>query len=394
MFRLMMVIVLAAAAAAKGQTGARGPGAPRPIHHVVVAGDLDSARVVAELEASLRRAAEADAETLVLELAGNRWRPDVIHRIGEAIRSTPVRTAVWLRDPKRGSVGVGQALLGLIATECWIEPGTRVEAHASDDRRELAPRGTDHVKLLGELRRWAGERGAESDGPWMDPLVVTLLLEPPAPMWAVADDGEKALRITLTEPANVGGTRHSGARSPRPPYPLTREVRDDRGAKTYEAEIVAEAAVGLGLAKGRASYLVNIFEARGVKLGTPVRETIKVDLERILKRAPEALAALDRELEAINSELRKRPRDDRVVTDRFYRESGNAGLKRLREARERLDACERLLMEDPEIERTPPPGTSRMVSIDSYASEWRSELTARRARIEVLERRARGLAER
>ncbi len=378
MFRaLLLLAVLFATAGAPAQPGARKPAGCR-IRHIGIACDLDSARLAREFDKKIREANEARVDTIVIELLSDHARTDVVHQMAGSIRAATVRTTVWLRRGKDGSVGIGQAVLGLVATECWIEPGTRIEGRGGDqaDRLELAPKGTNHDKLAEELMRWSGERRVARG---FDPLLPRLLLGSPASMWAVADTADATLRISPIEPL-------SGPEAPARAIPL---MLLRLGSPT-ELSLSSELAVELRLAAGSAEYLINLFERRGLRPDVSIPLPVEVDLDRIIANASASLEALDRELEAIETELRAKPRDQRINTEGFYRELGARVLKRTPKALEALDACEQLLVADPEIARTPPPGASRVGAPDTQATAWRRAFQKRRDLIARLEKKARG----
>lgn len=352
--------------------------ASRHVHHTVV-GDLSTARAAKAIDERIRQAGDANADTFVLELTGDRWRADLVHEVAESIRASRVRTVVWLHDPSDKSVGAGQAVLGMIASECWIDPGTRIVRRPGDDDAVLAPKGTNHEKFAQETTRWAAEAGRDRNA---DALLPRLLIGDPAPMWAVDELGDGALRLTPAEP------------KPAPAAPF-RIVPLERRTTSGDAETVLDAdlAVSLHLAAGKAGRLADIFTPRGISPNSSGALPVDGKLDAILESAARSLESLDRDIEAIETELRSKPRDQRVNTRTFYRELGARVLERTEKARTALSSCEAALAKDPEIARTPPPGTTTVgADPDTHAARWRQTFQKRRDQIARLEKKARGFA--
>lgn len=95
-------------------------------------------------------------------------------------------------------VGAGHALVGLLANECWIEPGTRIVRHDADQVDELVAEREKghHAKLTEAMMQWAAERARDRPS---DPMLGRLLLGPPTAMWAVGEFGDDSRRLTLVE---------------------------------------------------------------------------------------------------------------------------------------------------------------------------------------------------
>lgn len=360
--------------------GAIQPGSPapkrvsRPVRHVVVA-DLETMRTAREVDRRLRDASGGRVDAFVLELNGDRWRSDVVRHVGASLRASGVRTIVWLRDTRGKTVGAGQAVLGLVATECWIDPGTEVRRREADDAGMLAPKGTNHPRLTQEIMAWAAE-GARSRG--TDPLALRILIGEAAPMWATRPTTEGAWRLTPSEPEESDTAE-----------PVVRPG-DDGGLET---RLTAEQVVGLKIASGEAAHVGQMFAWRGVSPNASVGLPIGGNLAAILEGVAGSLEAVDRQIASIEAELGAKPRGERSDTRSFFRELGVRVLKRTEEARRSLGACEKRLEDDPEIVRTPPPGTTRVAGdADRHAAEWRRAFQTRLAHLARLEKKARGYA--
>lgn len=345
------------------------------IQHIIVRGDLDTARVAREITQHLRDVDESRIDTVVIELDGDRWRTDVLHTIANALRKSTARTCVWLRDSKARRVGAGQAILGLIADECWIEPGMIISRRNDDDRRQFSPKRTDHDALADELMQWAAPRGDRR----MDPLLPKLLLGPPTPLWAARDESTRILRLISTEPS-AADSEHAILLTPK------------QADGSLHLALLTPTAIDLGLATGPAAYLINIFEPRNAKPLSAKPVQLEISLEELVLRAGRELETLDREIEAIERDLAAKPRDQRTNTEGFYRDLGRDMLPRLSAATDHLDACEQSLQADPEIARTPPPGASKLTEPDKAPAEWIRAFKKRRTTIARLEKKSRNFA--
>lgn len=346
----------------------------RTVHHTV-ADNLSTARVARTIETRLRQADEARADTFVLQLTGDRWRPDVVRDIAAAIRASGVRTVVWLSDSNDHRVGVGQAALGLIAGECWIHPGTRIERHKDAEDHALAPKGANLPRITEELMAWCA-KNAHARG--TDPLLLTALLGPGEPLSAVEEPDGTTTRLTPSEPAPSDATRVT---------PLRPRDADEHLVHCLDADLL----VALRAASGAAERLDDMFEPRGISPVSSGPLPAGGAIAPILEKAAASLDALDREIEGLEQQISAKPRDQRVNTQGFYRDLGQRILEQTPKTRARVEACEKLLADDPEIARTPPPGTSAVgVTPDSCATRWRQAFQKRRDAIARVEKKARG----
>lgn len=350
--------------------------ARRSVACIVASGDLDTMRTVRQFEIQFADVAKKKPQALLIELSGDRWRLDVVHAIAGLIRECPVSVTVWLHSPKGGTVGAGQAMLGLVAHECWISPKTEIVRKESDDRRDLAPKGTNFDRLSAELVRWAAER---RDARGFDALAPGLLIGPMAPMWAIQEEGRapKSLRLSPSAPDDGDSTGKA--------------LMEDDPTGSLALRIDADAAAGLRLVMGPASKPADVFEQSEFRAVLGVRMPVGANMDEIAEHAVSELAALDAELGAIEVELGAKPRDQRVNTQGFYKDLGRRVLDRAGKARERVDRCEKLTTDDPELLRTPPPGTSAVATTpDAHAAAWRRMFQKKRDQITRMQSKARG----
>lgn len=330
--------------------------------HLKVTGDLDSDRLVRDFGVELDRAAAAGVGLILLELDGNRWRPDAVRAMGECVRHSPVRTAAYLADPRDRTVGVGQAIIAMLAGECLIAPGTSIRGDAAADLRSLAPADVkwDGVEqdLADDLRMMLEPRGA-------DPRLAELLVRPSTGAWWV------------TEPPGLETSAPSGAAVPF-------VVLGPRGPE--RTEIDADLAVALRVAVGQAPTLSRALTGLGVRSGAArQRSEVASALPAAEKRLERAIDDLRVELERIEETLRVTPMKlDRRPQAHDFRRAGDEALKLVVRADAALAAAVTLTEEFPELLRdrpaTPPAARSRVlggfrVKLDEHratAEEYRT----------------------
>lgn len=173
--------------------------------------------------------------------------------------------------------------------------------------------------------------------------------------------------------------------------PLTQLHDRNKPIFTMDAEL----AVSLRLAAGKARRLAEILEPRGVSPGAPVVVSIGVPLHEAVDDVARAIDWIDREIEAVEMELRSKPKDQRVNTQTFYRELSARALKRSGHIRRALESAEKLVTDDPEVARTPPPGATVLADdADSHPAGWRRAFQKRHDALIRCEKKARVLAAR
>ncbi|MCB9845789.1 MAG: hypothetical protein H6811_07395 [Phycisphaeraceae bacterium] len=345
------------------------------ILHLTIAGDLDSIALARETTDAL--VATTNTDMVILELDGNRWRSDVLWMLGSAIRDCSAPVVVLLRDPKDKRVGLGQLVLGLLATSCVIDPGTHVESDESGDRRSLIPEQTDMERVERELSgmvwvklRHRGHRGELAES----------MLRSAGSAWIV-DPPDGPPEIVLEPPTD-------------PSAPRFIDVRADG---TVHVSIDADTLAALRLVDDCLPDARRLIAAYGPSSGRIERRELKSqlghardELDSVLRAADDATHGVERELDRVDH-----PPDDRVVPASAYREAGRAGLNRLAAARSLVEQAERLFDSHPELLRTPAPaGTPVGRTSERNTADWRLVFLDRRRTIERLEDRARRFASR
>src|SRR5690606_8922145 len=248
---LCLLCLLAHAAPARPADGG--------VWHVRIRGDLDSLRLARDFAETLAEA-DADRPALVLvELEADRDRLDIVWMMGRAIHSAEAPVAIWLRDARDDQVGLGAALLGVIAGSCWVSPGTAVASEPGDDLAQLMPEDLDRERLGRELRgaMWVAleERRA-------DRRLAEALVHPRQDAWAQVDSGVWSLTL--------GSDRPSGAR---------RIVSVPALGGGPRVQIAAEALLGLKLARGEAQTLPALLRQAGVPTAVSRRRTLRSGLD-------------------------------------------------------------------------------------------------------------------
>ncbi len=339
--------------------GVRAP-ATGKVWHLRITGDLDSDRLARDFAAELDRAASANAALLLLELDGNRSRPDVVLAMGRRVTECRVRTAAYLADGRDRRVGIGQLMLGVLCTDAFVAPGTRVVHTAADDLRALAPDDTDWRRIADDLIAEAGTRIESRSG---DARLAGLLVAPVESAWFVAE----------ADPARI--------ETDPPPGPGAQFVYFASSGPD-RIEIDAALAVSLRLARGIPAGVPRLLTDLGARAGSP-RTQVKLssglgDAERRLEREMGDLrVAMERIQETLRVTAAKL---DRRPQPSDYRRAGNAALQQIDAADRALADAESLTAEYPELLRdavpTPSAGRARLLT------DLRRDLDRRRATAE------------
>jgi hypothetical protein len=162
-------------------------------------GDLDARRTLDELLDAIGSAARAGPSFVLLEVSGDRARPDLLHDMLEALGTIETPLGVWLRDPRDARVGVAQAAIALAADHAAIAPGTRLVRAPGEDLTALNPEIKDWSVIGLDLRHRAREIAARRALPesWVEAL-----LAPRAEMWYFEDE-HGAPRLEADAPAHA-----------------------------------------------------------------------------------------------------------------------------------------------------------------------------------------------
>lgn len=364
------------------QADDKSPSKPKAgrVYHLRLESDLDCSALIGAFHERLADAAETKCGTIILELSGDRWRPDIARDIAFALRESGMRTLAVLTDARDHRVGAGALAIGLLADELLIERGTSVVATTDLIASELAPESADLERatreLSGALHGVLAPRGLESLA-WM-------LVDP------THEVVEKPLYIMPAGASSRAGLTDSPPVQPRPAggKPATPVIRppaksDDRGVSV---ELTADDLARLDLATP-VRGLANVAPGSGTRL-SPV--SVRASLTEALARAAEQFDAADRSLAAAEKSLKLDwPRDPTVSRDTYQKAGGNAA-RELDSAAAALTLLESLLSEYPELTRTPAPGQTSVAGRPSaYAARWKREAQNRADHLAKLRDKAR-----
>lgn len=350
------------------------------VYHLRLEGDLDCSALVGEFRAHLEDAATKKCGMIILELSGDRWRPDITRDLAFTLRDSGLRSLVVLSDPRDHHVGAGVLAIGLLADELFIERGTSILATPDHIAADLAPETTDLEKctreLSGALHVALAPRALESLA-WMiaDPTRETL--ERPLYITPASAVAPASLTGSPPAPANQGGGK--------PPTPAIKPPANssDRGVSI---ELSADDLGRLGLATP-VRGLANVASGSGTRLA-PV--SLRVSLHDARTKATDHLAAADHSLASAEKSLKLDwPRDPTVSRD-AYQKAATSATRDLDSAAASLASLESLLAEYPELTRTPAPGQTSVAGKPSaYAARWKREAQGRADDLTKLRERAR-----
>ncbi len=333
------------------------------IWHLKLSGDLDCDRLARDFAAQLERAASdrGGAALVVVELDGNRARPDLVLATGRRLAECRVRTAAYLADSRDHRVGLGQALLGALCTDAFIAPGTRIIHTPADDLRSLAPDDTDWERIAEQL---AAETGPRIESRAGDPALASLLLDARSSAWFVASsEGE---RIETAAQQGGAGTQFiffgaSGLERLDIDAPLAASLRLVRAGSPGVARMLNDLGARGGASRSRAECSSGLTEAE----------------RRLVRSMDDLLVALEQieeSLRVTNAKLDRRP----LAID--YRKAGEAALVRIAAAERNLSGAEALAAEYPELMREE--STTPSASRPRVLANLRRDLSRHRAAAE------------
>ncbi len=298
-----------------------------------ISGDLDTDFYLRAICSELDRL--HDNSLLILELDGDRARPDLVARLGARIANSSPPVAVLLKDTRDKHVGVGQAFLGGFVKACYMDPGTRITSAADDDLSYLAPSDTNwestEQSMTGPLWRHLTQQHADQSLP-------PLLLHP-RDVWAIPSSPGEPWKLSQAAPAG-------GQSGPQP-----RQVSWTEGSRI---DIDAETAVALRLCAGAAQSLTPLLTDSNLSpRSTGTRHAIEskfadtaATVSRILDDAKLSLRKISNTL-AVKS-------PDRTTTADDYRRAGQSALTQVDTLARELDRADSLLAEYPELSRRRP----------------------------------------
>ncbi|CAG1010525.1 hypothetical protein PHYC_03868 [Phycisphaerales bacterium] len=366
-WRVLTAVLLSALVV--DQTAGQPPGAsrPGPAIRVDLNEDLDCMRAAEQLEAALAEAAALNASVVVLELNGNAARLDVVHRMAAALREARVPVAAWLEGGDDARVGIGQLTLSLFADRTIAADRLEVHGSARGDIDALAPDKTAWDGLTVELADWLslrlGRRGANSD-------LERVLTSPPDGLWLVN--------------TGTGARLHVGADRPDGATDLTTLADGVRTVRMSGANLRAAS-----LADASARDWRSAAKSLGITSERVERRTIGANLRAARAEAESLLDSVEAPLLAADKALDLADPKSRSVAPSRYRSAAAEARASLARANASLDRLDAILLETPEVFRTPAPGQSKAERISTFGTKWRSMIRAKRDRSERLETKAR-----
>lgn len=344
----------------------------REVLHIVIAGDLDTTRLALDLaDAVNNRAPSTDA--IVLELAGDRWRRDVLWMIAQSLRESGLDTEVFLGNSKDRSVGLGMLALGLTADRCVIAPATTLTRTPSDDRSALAPETTEWERVDRELNGllWVAMRARHLPGELGEAL-----LTPTTPVWVVRSSAGLPAEIAF-EP---------------PPAGRADRMIDTRPDGSASASIAADLARELGLVDAIAKSVRSDLVRSGPAPSHIERITLTSGLDEARARAADLLEQTDAIAQHADARLTRleHPIDRRVVSIATRATQAQLALDEVAAARDRLDRVEALFDQLPELLALDAPAGTRVGRTPAAnRSDWRYAMTSRAGTLRRLADRAR-----
>lgn len=162
--------------------------ASKPEHrHAVLKlrGDLDSEKTYQEFAQGFKSLAARSPRLIVIELSGNRTRPDLLFEIIRLITNADIPIAVWLADPADRRIGPGMLGIALAAQHAGIHQSTTIKRKPDDSLTPLNPDIGDWALVNLDLRSAARDL-AESTG--LDRILFESALAPRTPIWITQDE--------------------------------------------------------------------------------------------------------------------------------------------------------------------------------------------------------------
>ncbi len=298
-------------------------------------GDLDNDRFCQSIATELD--AIKDSVLIIIELDGNRARPDLVARLGAKLKSNPTPVSILLKDAVDKKVGIGQLLLGFYAKSCFIDPATDIAAASNDDLKSLAPPSTSWEPIERDISGIAWTRLGERSA---DQALARALTAPHEDWFVVPDLDKHPWRLSQTLPA--GG--QSGAQ----PHQIIWAAASGLDRIT----IKADTAVGLALCANKVQNLTPVLADANLSIrSTRSNKSVSNGLG-------DASASVSRILEDSKLAARKvvttltvKSNPNRPTPAEEYRKASKAALTQIEKASLDLDRAEALLSDYPEIDR-------------------------------------------
>jgi len=368
MMRHLAVVALLCSAAAAQPRGAH-------VWHLVVPGDLDTSWLADQITAELRAAEEAGPRLILLELAGDSGRWDLVARVGAAVQALTSPVAVLLDDPGDRRVGVAQLVIGLSSRGGAITGRTQVRSGRDREMRALAPPEVAWGAVEADLARLLEAPLALAPEGFADAL-----LFPGAAAWVLP--GQAPGRWMLTRERPTAGEAR-----------LATQIvwLDDKDAWSFRAApaLLKDLALPIETVSSPRD-LLRRHDARGLSLH-------KVEFRGGLREARDEAERVFRDADRLIEDLRarlERPADQSIAPDTIRRR-GRGIVVDARAASDALAGVESVLDKFPELLREPAPGQTAVAgSASAYAAAWRRGIQSRKDRFTTLQAEGQALADR
>jgi len=370
----------------------KAPRTAASIEHVRVLGDLDTMRMVQEVDDRLRSAQEG--EVVILELSGRTWRPDVLLGLIRSIEQCRATTIGYVSVAAGELVQPAFAAAALACDRTWVDPGARFVGRTCDRRDELAPASSAGKRpdAAAALERLGAAAADHLERRRCDALLGDVLLNPRTLVLLGGESGSKVL-YTVSERTERGG----GDGADFDEQASAEDVGSDRGIRVVERDAASDGwRVELGVADlcalagdvREAGSVGRILAGEGLAARGPVRRVVvRSTLARDWKNAVAALNAAGSECDRAES-LLKPPRAGEAQREnpaqrRRRRADGAAVL--CAAAASLVEEALGLASASPEIMRLPPPGeTAETCPIERREKQWGTQLRKGRERVEAV----------
>lgn len=339
--------------------------------HLTIRGDLDSTQLAADAVAALK--AHQSASAIVIQLDGNRWRPDVVHAIAGGIIESRSPVGVLLMDRRDRRVGLGPLMLGMIAQAAVID---RQTAASSTEDEMLPARGSEDelARVDRELGGWLWV-GLDRSG--LAPALGEAIAYRDTALDATLDEQGQWTLVPAPGPG-----RGSEAQAGQEPFLL---VNADRSAGV-QADASLLRSLNLVASLGR--HPRDVLQALGVPPDRLVRVEVTSGLADAADQINRAVADTDAAIRRARALI-----DDHYdltrgveLSESVIARSRSSVLAEVSRARNRLARAETLLEQHPELlDRPAPVGTPVARTPQQNTRDWRSLFLDRRDDFERLE---------
>ena len=329
---------------------------------VTLAGDLDAMVLADRLGEVLEDARERNASLVLLELAGDRWRTDVVWAMAQVIHESETPVVALLQDTRDHRVGAGQLMLATMCNQSWIDPDTHVVSTQLDDLGFLAGKDTDWERVHRELAGAIWLKLDERDGPV---LLARPLVDQQDAVWLSKNDNADGLDsadssiITRGEQAgNLGGNLDGnldgnlvgnldGNLVGNDTQPIITLGDDGSFTITIDPDQLLELKL-IGMIESRRAI---ILRNAGARSASP----LKVDLKSGLNKAHASVWTMLEQLDAIVQAMERLPSPTEPTYQRDRRSIDGQLRRGVQAYRRRLSKLDASLLTYPEIAHMPQP---------------------------------------